>query len=296
MVGAPPDPGSFRSASGSRSGFLPREKSLFASGRPGTGTSTSVQRTIDSSLEKTAESAVDSVHSGFSQTKLRPQGGAGLEPDNTESSVGQELPQEKHEGGSLLPEASIKADVFEGSYAGEEKTASSARKGKAVGLTSASQRTGFGETEQRMRAASSPVDELKSSGPEKPADSAIPDSGHPKDPGSRSGGFSPNQAGQMAVHTRPIAQEQDIDSPSMQPGSSNPDQGSSPGTEGSASDRATVDQSPLVHIGRINVQVVPPSPNKGVSVSRAGPVTAESASVIGPLGADGRSNPGQRYR
>jgi len=293
LVGAPPDPGSSRGASGSRSGFLPRRESHFAS--LGRGTEPSVQGKTDSGLETTAESAVNSVYSRLSKTKPRPEGGAGLEPDNTDSSVGREVAPEKHKGGSLFPDESMKADVFEGSYAGEEEAASNVRKGKGVELTSASQRVGFGETEQRMGAAS-PGEDPKPFAPDKPADSAIPDSGHPKDPESGSGGFSRNQAGRMAVHTRPIAPEQDIDSAFMQPGSFHSVRGSSPGIEGSDSERARVDQSPRVHIGRINVEVVQSSPQKGVSVSRPGPVTAESASVIGPLGADSRSNPGQRYR
>ncbi len=263
LVGAPPDPGSSRGASGSRSGFLPRRESHFAS--LGRGTEHSVQGKTDSGLEKRAESAVNNVYSGLSQTKLRPEGGAGLEPDNTDSSLGRE-----------------EAD-------------SPARKEKAMGLTSPSQQVGSGETGQRMRAAN-PGDEPKPSAPDKPADSAIPDSERPKDPGSRYGGINRNQAGRMAVHTRPIAPEQDTDSPFMQPGFFRPDQGSSPGIEGSDLERARVDQSPQVHIGRINVEVIQPSPQKGVSVSQPGPVTAESASVIGPLRADGRSNTGQRYR
>jgi hypothetical protein len=50
------------------------------------------------------------------------------------------------------------------------------------------------------------------------------------------------------------------------------------------------EESPRIVIGRINVEVVPPPVQQASSAPRPGPLTAASASVIGPLGGSVRPN------
>lgn len=98
------------------------------------------------------------------------------------------------------------------------------------------------------------------------------------------------RTGPIAVRTRSMHRLAEGDLPRLEPsaramadrmGFSLPDApaGSTPGEE-----------SPRIVIGRINVEIVPPPVQQASNAPRPGPMTAASASVIGPLGGSVRPN------
>ena len=101
---------------------------------------------------------------------------------------------------------------------------------------------------------------------------------------------APRQFGPGAVHTRSIRQTRQVDSTRLEP---------SPQAFPERFDPQPMDarvstnevEAPRVIIGRINVEVVPPSAAPpSTAAPRSGPLTAASASVIGPLGGGIRPN------
>jgi hypothetical protein len=91
--------------------------------------------------------------------------------------------------------------------------------------------------------------------------------------------------GPAAGHTRSIRQARPIDSTRLDPSPQALAARSEPTPEDASVSTAEAGEGPRVVIGRINVEVVPPSATPpSTAAPRPGPLTAASVSVIGPLG------------
>lgn len=94
-----------------------------------------------------------------------------------------------------------------------------------------------------------------------------------------------------AVQTRSIRHARQADSTRLEPSARALDEHSEPAPMDSRRYTAGAGEGPRLVIGRINVEVIPPpAAPSSTAAPRPGPLTAASASVIGPLGGDIRPN------
>ena len=124
--------------------------------------------------------------------------------------------------------------------------------------------------------------------------SAVPTADFPATPPDPSPfpSSDPVQPGELnEVRPRAVRQAQQVDAPSLEPSTRLLVDRVEPLFEAAPVSGLDEVVSPRVVIGRINVEVVaPPAVEVPATPSRPGPVTAESVSVIGPLGGRVRSN------
>jgi hypothetical protein len=97
--------------------------------------------------------------------------------------------------------------------------------------------------------------------------------------GSASRRFGPGD-----MHTRSIRQTRQVDSTHLEPSPGALAEHFKPPSERAGEPSTDAHEGPRIVIGRINVEVVPPpAAPPSTAASRPGPLTAASASVIGPL-------------
>jgi hypothetical protein len=114
------------------------------------------------------------------------------------------------------------------------------------------------------------------------AESAWTDSPHSGSWGKQA---ASREAGRVIVHTRSVRQKSPIDSAGLEPVQPAFVDRVKPSPEGYDGFSAGANKKPRIVIGRIDVEVVPPPASERVATSpRPRPLTAASASVIGPLG------------
>lgn len=125
-----------------------------------------------------------------------------------------------------------------------------------------------------------------------PSESTVPDSPVSAIPGVPLGehGEAARRPDGPMVYTRRVPREDDSDPIPLEPKPRAFVEPLEPPPGSAAESSRPAEESPRVVIGRINVEVVQPAEQPAGSVPRPQPLTAESASVIGPLRGGGRSD------
>lgn len=116
---------------------------------------------------------------------------------------------------------------------------------------------------------------------------------HPEalSPGAPPAASASRRFGPGAVHTRSIRQSRQVDSTHLEPSPGALAEPFKPLLERASEHSADANEGPRIVIGRINVEVVPPpAALPSATTPRPGPLTAASASVIGPLSGGMRPN------
>jgi hypothetical protein len=110
-------------------------------------------------------------------------------------------------------------------------------------------------------------------------------------PGDSQIGNASRQFGPSVVHTRSIRQGRQVDSPRLEPPPQVFAEHFEPPPMDASVSTNEVGEGLRVVIGRINVEVVPPpTAQPSTAAPRSGPLTAASASIIGPLSGSIRPN------